>query len=317
MSKKLIGRFEAVRARRSGARERPPPMSPKHWARIAILFGLVATGCSSADQFDQAAYDAALDRYAEMEAAQLEVTCEIVRVANREPSVAEAQYGIDSVEQYVRVLGAQEGVAQELVEEHAEESAAAILKMCETPPSTVADSGIAAFAGFRFDPVPVVGDLSLPDLTAGDEEFTLTASPGRLLLVYFGYTNSLDFVPTTLSDTMLAINRLDDPSMVDVAVITVDPDRDLPVLADYVQGFFPGGHALGTDDDRLLEQVADRFDVGYAIEKLPNGEIEVTHTTSLFAVNDEGELIALWPFATGIDELRNDLSTLRDEATSD
>jgi protein SCO1/2 len=174
----------------------------------------------------------------------------------------------------------------------------------------------AELTGFRRDPAPNVGDFSLPDLANGGEEFSITAPPGEILLVYFGYTNCPDFCPTTMSDVKLARNRLDDADAerVDVALVTIDPDRDLPILADYVQGFVPDGHALGTDDASELAQVAAPFGVTYVVDENPDtGEIEVTHSTWLYAVDDAGNLLLTWQFGVTIDELAKDLEILLDQ----
>jgi len=169
--------------------------------------------------------------------------------------------------------------------------------------------------GYRRDPAPFVGDFSLPDLAAGGEEVPLRAEPGGLLLVYFGYTNCPDFCPTTLSDAKLARQRLPeaDAGRVRVAMVTVDPGRDLPVLADYVGSFFDDGLALGTDDDRVLAKIAAPFGVGYEVRETADGT-EVDHTTSLYAVDDAGELVLTWPFGVSIDDLAADLTVLLDEA---
>ncbi|MDV7390488.1 SCO family protein, partial [Arthrospira platensis SPKY1] len=95
---------------------------------------------------------------------------------------------------------------------------------------TIEVDGDRELAGYRRDPAPVVGDLTLPDVGNGGEEFAIRAEPGEILAVYFGYTNCPDFCPTTLSDLRLATRRID-PALaerVDLAMITVDPDRDLP-----------------------------------------------------------------------------------------
>lgn len=178
--------------------------------------------------------------------------------------------------------------------------------------------GRGELAGYRRDPAPVVGELTLPDLTAGGDEFALRAEPGEILAVYFGYTNCPDFCPTTLSDLRLATRRMDpaDASRVDLAMITVDPDRDLPVLAGYVTSFLEGAHALGTDDAGRLAQVAAPFGAGYEITTSDNGEIDVAHSTSLYAVNDAGEIVLTWQFGVPIDSLAADLTQLLGEETA-
>ena len=167
-------------------------------------------------------------------------------------------------------------------------------------------------AGYRRDPAPVVGALSLPDLTADEAEFAFQAEPGHLLAVYFGYTNCPDFCPTTLSDLRLATRRMDpdDAARVDLAMVTVDPERDLPVLAAYVTSFLDGAHALGTTDGSRLAEVAAPFGVGYEVTTTDEGEIDVAHTTSLYVVDDAGELVLTWQFGVSIDDLAADLTQL-------
>ena len=128
--------------------------------------------------------------------------------------------------------------------------------------------------------------------------------------------NSPDFCPTTLSDVRLALQRMDEPEQVAVAMIAVDPDRDLPILDQYVTGFFPdNGHALGTDDPSLLASVAAPFGAQYDITTNDDGEIEVAHTTQLYAVNDAGEIALTWQFGVPIDDLAGDFDQLL-EATA-
>lgn len=173
----------------------------------------------------------------------------------------------------------------------------------------------AELTGFRRDPAPEVGQFSLPDLADGGADFALRADPGELLVVYFGFTNCPDFCPTTLSDLKLARNRLDtdEAERIDVAFVTVDPDRDLPIVADYTQSFFADGKALGTDDLALLAQVAAPFGAGYDVYEIADG-IQVDHTTFLYAVDDEGVLALTWQFGVTIDDLASDLQLLLDEA---
>jgi len=174
------------------------------------------------------------------------------------------------------------------------------------------DSLPRELAGYRREPAPMVGDLTLPDLTESGADFALRADPGELLLVYFGYTNCPDFCPTTLSDLRLATRRMDaeDAGRIEVAMVTVDPDRDIPILPDYITSFFEHGHALATEDASRLAQVAGPFGVSYGVSKTGDGAIEVAHSTALYVVDDVGELLLTWQFGVSIDDLAADLTHL-------
>ena len=167
------------------------------------------------------------------------------------------------------------------------------------------------FAGFVREPAPDVSALSLPD-TSTDDDLTLRARPGGLLMVYFGYTNCPDYCPTTMSELKIALRRAGDPAAVDVAMVTVDPDRDGPILADYVGSFFPGGHALVTYDDALLAEVAAPFGASYLVSTDDDGSVEVAPSTAHYAVDDSGRLVMTWPFGINIDEMAADIKDLLD-----
>ena len=167
-------------------------------------------------------------------------------------------------------------------------------------------------AGYSVEPVPAVGDITLPDLTNDDAEFPLRADPGKILLVYFGYTNCPDFCPNTMANIKLARQQLDDPAELEMAMVTVDPDRDLATLASYVTGFIPDGHALGTADDDRAGPAASAFGVSYDVSTDSSGETEVAHTTLLYAVDDTGHVVLAWPFGVSIDDLAADIDQLLD-----
>ena len=175
------------------------------------------------------------------------------------------------------------------------------------------DAASGTLAGYVREPTPVVSQLSLPDVTDGGEPLTFRAPEGELLLVYFGYTSCPDVCPTTLSDVRTALAELDeeDAAAIDLAMATVDPDRDVDeVIGGYVQSFVPDAHGLRTSDDAELRAAADAFGVEYRVDTNEEGEVEVVHSGSLYVVDDQGQLVLTWPFGTPVDDLVNDLRLL-------
>ncbi len=168
----------------------------------------------------------------------------------------------------------------------------------------------AGFAGYSRSPAPQVGDVALPRAD-GSGEVAFRAVDGGLLLVYFGYTNCPDFCPTTLADLKVALNRLGDAAAdVDVAMVTVDPDRDLPILDDYIQSFFADGIALGSADPTVLTAATEPFGVSYLVTNNDAGGTDVAHSTQLYAVDDTGALVLTWPFGIETQELADDIGDL-------
>jgi protein SCO1/2 len=161
--------------------------------------------------------------------------------------------------------------------------------------------GDRELVGLTRDPEPQVDTVALPDLSQDGEPFDFRAPEDGLLVVYFGYTNCPDVCPTTMADLKVALEDLGDVAeRVEVAMVSVDPERDIPVLADYVQSFVPGAHAIATEDQAALQTLAAPFGVSYQVTTAPDGEIRVAHSSYLFAVDDAGRLVITWP--VGIDE---------------
>jgi protein SCO1/2 len=166
------------------------------------------------------------------------------------------------------------------------------------------------FAGYVRTPAPSIKGVTLPQTDTGALR-ELVAMDEKLLVVYFGYTNCPDMCPTTMQDLTVALRRLDDPSQVEVAMVTIDPSRDLEVLDSYVKSFIPTAIALGTTDASALAAAAEPFGVNYLVEDTSDG-VEVAHTTSLYVVDDDGQLLLTWPFGVPSVDISADLKDLLD-----
>ena len=166
--------------------------------------------------------------------------------------------------------------------------------------------------GYRNVPGQAVGSISLPDVSNGGREMALRAAPGELLVTYFGFTSCPDVCPTTLADLRRALRDLgDDASKVDLAMVTVDPERDTAeVLTGYVQSFVPGAHALRTDDPAELRAAADAFGATYSVTAADDGRVDVTHSPAMYVVDPSGTVTLTWPFGVDADDLRLDLEAL-------
>ncbi len=178
----------------------------------------------------------------------------------------------------------------------------------------------AALSGYVRDPSPNLSDLTLPSVSAdgSSEPFAMVGPSGGLLVVYAGYTSCPDVCPTTLADTRIALNQIGDKADdVQVAMVTIDPEVDTPeVLVNYVQSFVPDAVALRTLDDPELREVAGALGADYGTTTNDDGEEEVFHTGSLYAIDDAGNLVVTWPFGTTPTQLTDDLSVLLDRAAN-
>jgi len=143
-------------------------------------------------------------------------------------------------------------------------------------------------------------------------EFRFMAREGNLLVVYFGYTNCPDLCPTTLAELRSARKRLgDDGARVDLAMVTVDPERDSPeVMNGFLASFTDQFHALRPSTSDELGDAEDAFLASSSISRSPSGEIEVSHTANAYVVDDTGRVVVEWPFGHGVDSMENDLRIL-------
>lgn len=121
--------------------------------------------------------------------------------------------------------------------------------------------------------------------------------------------------PTTLADVSFARTELGEAGeRIGLAMVTVDPGRDdEQSLSDYVNSFVPGSIGLRTDADEELRAAAAEFGVFYEVNTLDDGTVDVIHSGTVFAVDDEGALTASWPFGTPATDLVNDFDILLSE----
>lgn len=142
------------------------------------------------------------------------------------------------------------------------------------------------------------------DVTGADfgREFALTDPAGRprtladfrgkVVAIFFGYTQCPDVCPTTLS-TMAQVMKLLGPraDQVQVLFVTVDPERDsAELLANYVPAFDPRFLGLRTDLAGTAK-VAKEFKVFY--QKVPGsapGIYTVDHTAATYVYDPTGHL---------------------------
>ncbi|PRY71766.1 SCO family protein [Halomonas ventosae] len=154
-------------------------------------------------------------------------------------------------------------------------------------------------------------------------EFTLTDEKGNTVnaesfrgkptLLFFGFTHCPDVCPTTLARLGTAIKRLDDETQEDMQVlfVSVDPARDDPeTLKEYTDAFGPQFVGL-TGDKQALDALTHRYRVTYGYgEEDDNGNYIVSHSSAVFAFNDQGEARLLIRDSDPMDAVVADLERL-------
>ena len=133
-------------------------------------------------------------------------------------------------------------------------------------------------------------DFKLTDHTGKPR--TLADFKGKVVFLFFGYTQCPDVCPTTMAEMAAVMQALgDDAKQVQVLFITVDPERDTQqLLAQYVPAFHPSFIGL-RGDLAATAAVAKEFKVFYA--KSPGStpdNYSVDHTYGSYVFDRNGKI---------------------------
>jgi len=152
------------------------------------------------------------------------------------------------------------------------------------------------------------GPFSLVDQTGrlrNDREFR-----GKLMIVYFGYTFCPDVCPGDLQAITLALDQLGSLAVkVQPVFITIDPERDDKVLAQYVSAFHPSLIGLTGRPDQIRE-VANSYKAFYTkVRDERTGDYSIDHAGVIYLMGRDGKYLGFVPPQTAPDRLAEVLRT--------
>jgi len=142
---------------------------------------------------------------------------------------------------------------------------------------------------------------------------TLADFKGKVVVMFFGYTQCPDICPTTLTEMQQVMTLLGPQSdKVQVLFVTVDPERDTAeILKQYVPAFDPRFLGLRPADEAALEKVTKDFKIYY--KKVPGAKPDsytMDHMAGSYAFDPEGRLRLYIKHAQGPETLAHDLKEL-------
>ena len=139
-------------------------------------------------------------------------------------------------------------------------------------------------AGQEYGPVPKLVDQFRHRRHLADFK-------GRVVLLFFGFTQCPDVCPTALSRAVETLRMLgDDGDKVQVIFVTLDPERDTPnLLQAYMAAFHPKFLALRGNSTQTASAAA-AFKVMYQKVPTGNGGYTMDHTAITFVIDREGRL---------------------------
>lgn len=155
-------------------------------------------------------------------------------------------------------------------------------------------------------------DFSLKDHNG--QVRTLADFKGKLVLVFFGFTQCPDVCPTTLMQMAEVMQALgpDADKKLQVLFVSVDPDRDTPeILAQYVPSFHPSFLGLVGNQEETDKLVKD---FKLFVRKVPNKKSPehygVDHTAGSYVYDTTGHLRLFVSHNNGTEPLLQDLKQL-------
>lgn len=155
--------------------------------------------------------------------------------------------------------------------------------------------------------------LSLKDFDGRQRD--LAEFKGKVLFVFFGFTQCPDVCPTTMAELAEVRRRLGaDGDRVQGVFISIDPARDTPqVLKAYLQAMDPSFIGL-TGTNEQIEAAAREFKVFYQKVPTSEGNYTMDHTAGAYVFDPEGHVRLFVRYGMGVDKVTADLKQLLGKA---
>lgn len=155
--------------------------------------------------------------------------------------------------------------------------------------------------------------LSLKDVDGRQRD--LAEFKGKVVFVFFGFTQCPDVCPTTMAELAEVRRRLGpDGERVQGVFISIDPARDTPqVLKGYLQAMDPSFVGL-TGSNEQIEAAAREFKVFYQKVPTSEGNYTMDHTAGAYVFDPEGHVRLFVRYGMGVDKVTADLKQLLGKA---
>ena len=167
----------------------------------------------------------------------------------------------------------------------------------------------------QFNSVDITGVNYGKKFTLNDHngvERNLTDFAGKVVVVFFGYTQCPDVCPTSMME-LAQVKKLlgKDGDKVQGIFITLDPERDTPeVLKAYMESFDASFLALYTTTNNL-PTLAKEFKVYYKkVDGKTATSYTIDHTAGSYVFDTKGALRLFTRHASGAEKLASDIKLL-------
>jgi len=179
---------------------------------------------------------------------------------------------------------------------------------------TACSKGKPEFRGVDISEVEYARDIALTDHNG--QPRSLKDFRGKVVVVFFGYTQCPDVCPTTLQE-MAEVKKMlgQDGDKLQSIFVTVDPERDtLDMLKAYMGNFDPTFLALrGTPEQTAA--VAKDFKIYYKkVDGKTPTSYTMDHSAGSYIYDTQGRLRVYYRYGSGAEALATDVKILLKEA---
>jgi protein SCO1/2 len=185
--------------------------------------------------------------------------------------------------------------------------------------AVLAAAGLLALAGCSDKPAFHSIDVTGADYADGfsltdhnGQARTLADFEGKVVVVFFGFTQCPDVCPTSMSELAQARQLLGaDGDRLQGLFVSIDPERDTPaVMKEYIASFDPTFLALYAKPD-ALPALAKRFKIYY--KKVPGstpGNYTMDHSAGSYIFDPKGKVRLYFRYGSGAQAMADDLKLL-------
>ena len=178
---------------------------------------------------------------------------------------------------------------------------------------TACSKGKPEFRGVDISEVEYARDIPLPDHNG--QQRSLKDFRGKVVVVFFGYTQCPDVCPTTMQE-MAEVKKMlgPDGDRLQSIFVTVDPERDTPdMLKAYMGNFDPSFLALrGTPEQTAA--VAKDFKIYFKkVDGKTPTSYTMDHSAGSYIYDTQGRLRVYYRYGSGVEALAADVRSLLDE----
>lgn len=173
------------------------------------------------------------------------------------------------------------------------------------------EGGKASFNAIDVTGADYAKDFALTDYNG--QARTLKDFQGKIVVMFFGYTQCPDVCPTSMTE-LATVKKLlgPDGDKVQGLFVTVDPERDTPeIMKAYMANFDPSFLALYAASPEQLAAVAKDYKVYYKkVEGKTPTSYTMDHSAGMYIYDTQGRLRLYSRYGSGAGALADDIRLL-------